>query len=78
MLVRRKLEMVRGEGPTEVGKRPVTLVKHGTEPHAGGVAVDDVRTREVLHLENGAHREGPLQGLERGGGLIIPGEGVVA
>jgi hypothetical protein len=41
LLVRRELEMMRGEGPTEIGKRPVALVEHGTEPLSGGVAVDD-------------------------------------
>ena len=74
LLVRRELEVTSGEGPAEVGERPLTLVKHGAEPHPGGIAVDDERPCEVRHLEDGARRESLLQGLERRGGLVIPGE----
>src|SRR4051812_20192982 len=76
LLVHRKLEVTCGEGPTEVGEGTVALVKDGTEPRTGGVPVDDEGTVEVQHLENGARREGPLQGLESRSSLVVPSEGI--
>ena len=74
LLVRRELEVTCGEGPAEISERTFTLVKDGAEPHPGGIAVDHERPCEVRHLENGARREGPLEGLECRGGLVIPDE----
>src|SRR4051812_24665928 len=74
LLVCGELEMTRCEGSTEVGERTVALVQHSAESYPGGVVVHDEWPGEVRHLENGARREGPLQGLECRGGLVIPGE----
>ena len=52
------------------------MIKDGTEPHTGGVAVHDERPVEVRHLKNGTHGEGPLKSLERSCRLLIPGKGV--
>src|SRR4051812_12952613 len=74
LLICGELELMRGEGSAEVGERTVALVQHSAESYPGGVAVHDEWPGEVWHLENRARREGPLQGLECRGGLVIPGE----
>ena len=61
LLVRRELEVTCGEGPAEIGERPLTLVKDGAEPHTGGVVVDHERPCEVWHLENGPVVRAPLR-----------------
>ena len=53
-------------------------MKYGAEPGARGITVHHERTVEVGHLEDGARREGPLEGLECRRRLSVPGEGVTA
>ena len=64
-LVCRQLKMAWSERPAEESEGPIALMKHGAEPGARGVTVHHERAVEVGHLEDGARREGPLEGLER-------------
>src|SRR4051812_28582678 len=71
-------KMARSERPAEEGEGPIALMKHGAKTGARGVTVHHEWTVEVGHLEDGARREGPLEGLERRRRLVVPSKGIAA